>query len=162
MLKCFGYESIPEWAICYIMNDDSTGLSDEEIDCINKYLNETAKAYNADRIIFDTSVMDTEKYGNYYYDELDCFPSFGKKFGACKTWKLPLWCEVKDYKPERCTAFIKGFNGITRKNELHILKDKHFEDIFDLISFATAYYRHIEHHQCWVQNTDELDEVIID
>lgn len=38
-------EKIPSWAICAIINDDTTGLNDADIDLIHKWFEETGYDY---------------------------------------------------------------------------------------------------------------------
>lgn len=34
---CKSTERIPDWALCYLINGDSSGLSEQEIDCIHEF-----------------------------------------------------------------------------------------------------------------------------
>lgn len=64
-------EKIPTWAICAIVNDDYTGLSDNDIEIIKKWFKDTD--YN----IVDP--IDCEQYFTWYpafglpCDVIDCY-----------------------------------------------------------------------------------------
>lgn len=61
-------EEIPEWSLNYVINGDATGLYDEEIDIIDKWLNEN-KAIVVD-IVYD----ENGSFESYFSH----FPAFGK------------------------------------------------------------------------------------
>jgi hypothetical protein len=77
-------DNIPIWALCYIINDDNSGLTENEINQVNKSLESIAR-YNIDT---------TKKVQSYYFttsdndDESFCHhPAFGL---ACNVVKMNL------------------------------------------------------------------------
>ena len=63
----FMIEKIPTWALCYFVNDDATGLTDEEIEMADKWWTENNVQYVTPA---------PEKEGECY-PYFDHFPAFG-------------------------------------------------------------------------------------
>ena len=60
-------EAIPTWALCYLINSDETGLTDEEIVLINQW-------YTENKVMGITTA--TEQEGEYF-PYFSHFPAFG-------------------------------------------------------------------------------------
>ena len=63
----FMIEKIPTWALCYFVNDDATGLTNEEIEMADKWWTENKVQYVTPA---------PEKEGECY-PYFDHFPAFG-------------------------------------------------------------------------------------
>lgn len=63
----FTTEKIPTWALCYLVNDDNTGLTDEEINMVDKWW--------SDNNVVTVSPA-SEEEGEYHPYFSTC-PSFG-------------------------------------------------------------------------------------
>lgn len=66
-LKDLGTYDIPEWALCYIENGDADNLTDEEIKCVNDFLEQQFP---------DGFVMSID-WDNY--NEINAYPAFGPR-----------------------------------------------------------------------------------
>ena len=146
MLKFYDSVDVPEWAICCLMNGDVDNLSDDEVNCIKDYLASIIKTTGCKSVEFDTEVMDEEKYGNYYRSEINGSPAFGREFGACTTWKLPVFIEVDDdiCNVECFDVIVSGKPYFSEKHEVHMFNDMVFEDKFEAELWADAYFQHLE------------------
>ena len=142
MVRLIGTYDIPEWAICYLVNGDSDELSDEEIKAADEFVDNLMAKYNSNRIIFDTEVMDEEKYGNYYRDEINPNPDFGRKFGADTTWSLPVWVDAEDVLLHDYSLVVMG-HKFNQKFEVNIFERKPFIDDDDVELWIDTYFKHL-------------------
>ena len=58
----FSIEPIPTWALCYLINDDRSGLNDEEIAMIDKW-------YTDNKVMSVTTATE---------DDGECYPYFSR------------------------------------------------------------------------------------
>lgn len=144
MIKLIGTFEIPEWAICYLVNGDSEGLSDEELQAANEFQDSILKKYDADYITFDTEVMDEEKYGNFYYDTINAYPAFGRKFGACATWNLPVWVNIpNDNSTKLQYSFLVHGEIPWGGYQTLVFENKSFIDDDEAEEWVDAYFKHL-------------------
>lgn len=63
----FTTEKIPTWALCYLINDDKTGLTDEEINMVDKW-------WSANNVV---TVSPPSVEEGEYYPYFSTRPAFG-------------------------------------------------------------------------------------
>lgn len=61
----FTTEKIPTWALCYLINDDNTGLTDEEINMVDKW-------WSDNNVVTVSPASEDE-----YYPYFSAYPAFG-------------------------------------------------------------------------------------
>ena len=76
----FELYDIPEWSLCYLINGDPTGLTDEEVQMCEDWL----KRNNIAWVCTPEETPDA-------YTEFEPYPIFGKATG---TWKC--YCAMKE------------------------------------------------------------------
>lgn len=145
MLRLLKYTAdVPEWAVDYLINGEREGLSEEEVREVDEFVANVKAAYDVTSIDFDTELMD-EKYGNFYTIECDQYPSFGRKFGACKTYKIPIYADF-NVNPEdliNYTYVVTGKNLATGKDEIIIVEDQPADSVEYIEELIYMYYEHI-------------------
>lgn len=156
MLKLIDTYDIPEWAICYLVNGDAEGLAEEEIQEIDKFWHSLLDEHHASGIILDTEVMNEEKYGNYFSTEIDVFPAFGKQFGACKTWRIPVYVDIHGEKDTQVNIVIMGNNPLNNnKFEVSIFQNKKFCDMDEADTWANTYFDFLNNFEYYISKTED-------
>lgn len=154
MIKLIGTYDIPDWAIPYLVNGDSEGLSEEEIKAVDDFEQGLIQQYNAKYIDVDIAVMDEEKYGNYYHTESDSFPAFGRAFGATETWRLPVWVGTDDEREEEFNIVVMGYN-MERKFELNTFEHHKFVDMEEAELWAETYFLYLNDFEYYVHPSEK-------
>lgn len=156
MIKLIGTYDIPEWAICYFVNGDLEGLTDEEIQEADKFWQQLLDKYDASNIILDTEVMDEEKYSDYFRNELDSYPAFGRKFGACTTWRLPVYVDIASCDDKLLVNIvIMGNNPLNNnKFEINVWQNKPFCDLDEADVWANAYFDFLNSFDYYICEAD--------
>ena len=156
MLKLIGTYDIPEWAICYLVNGDAEGLAEEEIQEIDKFWHCLLDEYHASGIILNTEVMDEEKYSNYFSTEINTFPAFGKQFGACKTWRMPVYVDICDDQSVQLNVVVMGDNQLNNyKFEVNIFQNKKFCDMDEAITWVNTYFDYLFGFEYYIYKTED-------
>lgn len=156
MIKLIGTYNIPEWAICYFVNGDLEGLTDEEIQEADKFWQQLLDEYDASNIILDTGVMDEEKYSDYFRNEIDSYPAFGRKLGACQTWRIPVYAEIPSIDKEKLfNVVVIGYNPLNdNKYEMNIFQNKLFCDEEEAETWAYAYFDFLNSFDYYICEAD--------
>lgn len=154
MLRLIGTFEIPDWAIPYLVNGDSEGLSEEEISTVDYFVDSLIMKYNATHVDFDIAVMDEEKYGNYYHTELNSFPAFGRILGATETWTLPVWVGIEDGTQQEFNIVTMGYN-LDRKFELNTFEHHKFIDMEEAELWAETYFLYLNDFEYYVCPSEE-------
>lgn len=154
MIKLIGTYEIPNWAIPYLVNGDSEGLSEEEIKAVDDFEKDLIQKYNAKYIDVDIAVMNEEKYGNYYHTELNSFPAFGRAFGATATWMLPVWVGTDDEKEKEFNIVVMGYN-MDGKFELNTFEHHKFMDMEEAELWTETYFLYLNDFEYYVHPSEE-------
>lgn len=154
MIKLIGTYEIPDWAIPYLVNGDSEGLSEEEIKAVDDFEKDLIQKYNAKYMDVDIAVMNEEKYGNYYHIEHNPFPAFGRAFGATETWMLPVWVGTDDEKEEEFNIVVMGYN-MDGKFELNTFEHHKFMDMEEAGLWAETYFLYLNDFEYYVHPSEE-------
>lgn len=154
MLRLIGTYEIPDWAIPYLVNGDSEGLSEEEISTVDYFVDSLMMKYNATYVDFDIAVMNEEKYGNCYHAELNSFPAFGRVLGATETWTLPVWVGVEDDTQQEFNIVTMGYN-LDRKFELNTFEHHKFIDMEEAELWAETYFLYLNDFEYYVHPSEE-------
>lgn len=154
MLRLIGTYEIPDWAIPYLVNGESDGLSEEEIKAVDNFEKDLIQKYNAKYIDVDIAVMNEEKYGNYYHTELNSFPAFGRAFGATETWRLPVWVGIDDDAIQEFNIVTMGYN-LERKFELNTFEHHKFVDMEEAELWAETYFLYLNDFEYYVHPSEE-------
>lgn len=154
MIKLIGAYDIPDWAIPYLVNGDSEGLSEEEIKAVDDFEQDLIQKYNAKYIDVDIAVMNEEKYGNYYHTEHDLLPAFGRVFGATETWRLPVWVGIDDDTQQEFNIVTMGYN-LERKFELNTFEHHKFVDMEEAEIWAETYFLYLNDFEYYVHPSEE-------
>lgn len=154
MIKLIGTYEIPDWAIPYLVNSDSEGLSEEEIKAVDDFVDELVKKYNATHVDFDIAVMNEEKYGNYYHTTLNSFPAFGRVFGATETWTLPVWVGTDDKAEQEFNIVTMGYN-LDGKFELNTFEHHKFVNMEEAELWAETYFLYLNDFEYYVHPSEK-------
>lgn len=153
MKKFKGTYVIPEWAIRYLVNGDPVGLTQEQIQETDTFRECLLHKYNASDIIFDTKTMDKNEYGTIFRSNFDPYPDFGRQFGACTTWRIPVYAEVPSFDREKFNIIVMGNNPLnSNKCEIKIFLNKSFCDMEEADGWVSVYYNFLNNFVYYIYN----------
>lgn len=156
MVKLIGTYNIPEWAINYLVNADPEGLTEEEVNEADEFVRHLLHKRNASSIFFDTKVTDEEEYGHIFRSEFDPYPDLGRQFGACTTWRLPVYAEVPSVDKEKFDIIIMGNNPLNRNRyEIRVLQNKSFCDMEEADSWVNIYFNFLNNFDYYIHNAED-------
>ena len=153
MKKFKGTYVIPEWAIRYLVNGDPVGLTQEQIQETDMFREYLLHKHNASDIIFDTKTMDKNEYGTIFRSHFDPYPDFGRQFGACTAWRIPVYVEVPSVDKEKFNIIVMGNNPLnSNKCEIKIFINKSFCDMEEADRWVNVYYNFLNNFEYYIYN----------